>query len=215
MIPVITGFAAGGLHVFSGIDHLSALAPMAVADSSRAGRTGGLWGLGHGAGVVLVGGLGLWLRSFVDVEAWSAWAEFVVGFLLLGIGVWALRKANTLEIHVHPHEHDTTVHEHIHSHDRDTRSHRHTVLGVGILHGMAGSGHLFGVLPALALPTDEAVVYLISYLVAAVVSMASFAYLLGFLTRKGGSEWVTRLMLGSGVLAIGVGLFWIYNSWPF
>ena len=41
----------GGLHVFSGVDHLAALAPVAVADAQRAGRTGMVWGLGHGIGV--------------------------------------------------------------------------------------------------------------------------------------------------------------------
>lgn len=215
MIPMVTGFAAGGLHVFSGVDHLSALAPMAVESPSEAGRTGSIWGLGHGIGVVIVGGVGLWLRSLVDIDVWSAWAEFIVGFLLIGIGVWAIRRALRLEIHVHSHDHDANSHEHIHSHDPEDRSHRHVVLGVGIFHGMAGSGHLFGVLPALALPTNEAVLYLMAYLIAAVISMGVFAFLLGALARKGGSKWVTRLMFGSGILALGVGLFWVVNSRPF
>lgn len=200
--------------MFSGVDHLAALAPMAIEDPSRAGRTGGLWGLGHGIGVVMVGGLGLWLRSLIDIDAWSAWAEFIVGFLLVGIGVWAIWRAARTEIHTHSHEHTTDSHEHLHSHDPGDRTHRHAVIGVGIFHGMAGSGHLFGVIPALALPTAQAAIYLTAYLIAAVVSMGVFAYMLGFLARKGGSVWVTRLMLGSGILAIGVGLFWIVNSWP-
>lgn len=188
---------------------------MAVENPSQAGKTGSVWGLGHGIGVVIIGGLGLWLRSFVDIEAWSAWAEFIVGFLLVGIGVWAIRRATLVKIHAHPHEHDTSSHDHIHTHDADSRNHHHIVLGVGIFHGMAGTGHLFGVLPALALKTSEAALYLTAYLVAAVVSMGSFAYLLGALARKSGSVWVTRLMFGSGILAIAVGLFWIINSRPF
>ncbi len=215
MIPLITGLAAGGLHVFSGVDHLAALAPMAVENPGRAGRNGGLWGLGHGLGVVIVGGLGLWLRSLVDIEAWSSWAEFAVGFLLIGVGVWAITRARQIEIHAHSHEHESSTHAHIHSHGPGGHNHRHIVLGVGIFHGMAGSGHLFGVIPALALPLSEAALYLTAYLVAAVLAMGSFAYLLGILARKGGSEWVNRLMYGSGGLAIAVGLFWIVNSWPF
>ena len=83
MIPILTGFAAGGLHVFSGVDHLAALAPAAVENPSGAVRTGVFWGLGHGIGVVIIGGIGLALRGLVDVESWSGWAEFLVGFLLI------------------------------------------------------------------------------------------------------------------------------------
>ena len=56
MIAILAGLAAGGLHVFAGVDHLAALAPLAVEAPSKAGRTGGFWGLGHGLGVVIVGG---------------------------------------------------------------------------------------------------------------------------------------------------------------
>ena len=215
MIPILTGLAAGGLHVFSGVDHLAALAPLAVEDPSKAGRTGGFWGLGHGLGVVIVGGIGLVLRSLVDITAWSAWAEFLVGFLLIGVGVWAIYRAGRIQIHEHPHVHSEESHGHVHSHDPGEQTHHHAALGVGLLHGMAGSGHLFGVLPALALPTTQAVIYLMAYLVAAVVSMGTFAYGLGVLARRSGTEWITRLMYSSGVLAILVGVFWIFRSRPF
>ena len=83
------------------------------------------------------------------------------------------------------------------------------------MHGMAGSGHLFGVVPALALPTAQAIAYLTAYLVAAVVAMGGFAYGLGVFAKRSGAEWITRLMYSSGVLAILVGVFWIFGSRPF
>lgn len=215
MIPVLTGLAAGGLHVFSGVDHLAALAPVAVDDPTAAGRTGMFWGLGHGIGVAIIGGIGLVLRGFVDLEAWSGWAEFLVGFLLMGIGVWAIVRSMRLEVHGHQHEHDETAHAHIHAHNPGDRSHGHAALGVGILHGMAGGGHLFGVLPALALPTGQAIIYLGSYLVASVVAMGAFAYGVGALATRSGPGVVKRLMFGSGVLALIVGVVWIVASWPF
>ncbi len=215
MIPILTGFAAGGLHVFSGVDHLAALAPAAVENPSNAAKTGTFWGLGHGIGVFIIGGIGLVLRGFVDLEAWSGWAEFLVGFLLIGIGMWAMVRSRTIEIHGHPHEHDDTAHEHIHAHDPGDRSHHHAALGVGIFHGMAGGGHLFGVLPALALPTGQAIMYLLAYLVASVIAMSAFAYGVGTLAVRSGTEWITRLMFASGVLAAAVGVFWIYSTWPF
>ena len=79
---------------------------------------------------------------------------------------------------------------------------------------MAGGGHLFGVLPALALPTHEAILYLLAYLVASVVAMGAFAYGIGTLARRSGDTWIKRLMYGSGALAIAVGVFWVVSTWP-
>lgn len=215
MIPMLTGFAAGGLHVFSGVDHLAALAPVAVENPSRAARTGMFWGFGHGIGVAIIGGVGLVLRGFIDVEAWSGWAEFLVGFLLIGIGIWAMTRARRIEVHVHRHSHNEAPHEHVHAHSPADGSHHHAALGVGLLHGMAGGGHLFGVLPALALPTHQAIMYLAAYLAASVVAMGGFAFGIGVLVRKTGTRWVARLMFTSGILAVAVGLVWIVSSWPF
>ncbi len=79
---------------------------------------------------------------------------------------------------------------------------------------MAGTGYLFGVLPALALPITEAVIYLAAFLVASVVGMSMFAFGLGVMVRRSSSEWVTRMMYGSGGLALAVGVIWVINSWP-
>lgn len=214
MIPLLTGLAAGGLHVFSGPDHLAALAPVALELPSQAAKTGGYWGLGHGIGVVAVGGLGLWLRSFIDVEAWSAWAEFSVGILLIAVGAWAIVRARRLEIHAHAHDHSEAIHAHLHAHGDRQTGHRHAAMGIGILHGVAGTGHLFGVVPALALPVGEAAVYLVSYLASAVAAMAGFAWVLGVAARRGGPGAIRWLMLGSGVVAAAVGGVWLIRSWP-
>jgi hypothetical protein len=210
LISIATGFVAGLLHVFVGVDHLAALAPIAVEDPSRATITGAKWGLGHGLGVLIVGGIGLAFRSTIDIEQVSAWAEFAVGFMLIAIGIWAIAKSRRVEIHQHSHDHNKDAHEHLHAHQPSDESHRHAALGVGLLHGMAGSGHLFGVLPALALPTNEAVFYLVAYLVAAVGGMAGFGFFIGRVSKGGGAERVTRLMFGSGVVAIAVGAIWLF-----
>ncbi len=87
-------------------------------------------------------------------------------------------------------------------------------MGVGLFHGVAGSGHLFGVVPALALATPEALLYLAAYLAAAVAAMSLFAAILGAVALRGGSSSIAGLMYGSGLVAMVVGLVWMITAWP-
>ena len=89
MITVLSGFAAGSLHVLSGPDHLAALAPMAAADHGKATALGFRWGLGHGLGAAGLGLLAILGRGLIHVEDWSAGAEAIVGIALVGLGLWS------------------------------------------------------------------------------------------------------------------------------
>src|ERR1039458_1913039 len=60
MIAVLTGLLAGLIHVWTGPDHLTAIAPLAVRRPERAWIPGARWGLGHSAGVAVVGLLAPW-----------------------------------------------------------------------------------------------------------------------------------------------------------
>ena len=94
------------------------------------------------------------------------------------------------------------------------QGHGHTAFWVGMLHGAAGGGHLLGVLPSLALSPQNACFYLASYFIAAVLSMALFASLLGRLSLDRGPLFLQRLMYSASLVVLGVGLVWSYQSWP-
>jgi hypothetical protein len=68
--------------------------------------------------------------------------------------------------------------------------------------------------PALALPPADAAVYILAYLGAAVLSMAAFGGLVGTVLARGGQRRLRTMMMYSGGMAIAVGLFWSWNSWP-
>ena len=93
MTLAFAGLVAGFVHVLFGADHLAAIAPYAVDGKSRAWQTGVRWGLGHAAGVFGIGLLVLALRDALPVEAVSAWGERLVGFALIGIGIWGICAA--------------------------------------------------------------------------------------------------------------------------
>jgi len=198
------------MHVVSGPDHLVAVAPLAIQKPGLGLRVGTAWGLGHATGVIGLGLLGVAARTFVDVGRISVWSEVLVGGVLIGIGVWALWQSRA----PHPHEH---LHVHSVEEPHTEAAHRHhkrSAYAVGILHGAAGTGHLLGVLPALALAPREGLVYLASYGIAAVAAMATFGALMGSIGHRISPNILRRVMQAFGYAAIGLGTYWIASGWP-
>lgn len=219
LLAGLAGLAAGSSHVVTGPDHIAAVLPLSVGQGRRAVHVGLAWGAGHAAGVVVLAALGQVLRSWIDVEAWSAGAESMVGVLLIALGAWTLWRTRAVVVHTHDHDHDHDDHEHVHVHVADPtvgtddhpeapHTHPHSAAGFGLLHGAAGTGHLLGVLPTLALPTPvHAAAYVAGYLVAAVAVMGVVGAVAGRgLTDPGRVSWALR---ASGVAAIVVGAVWI------
>ena len=223
MIAVITGLIAGTVHVLTGPDHLTAIAPLAVRRPVRSWVPGVRWGVGHSAGVGAVGLLSLWLRDLLPVDLLSTWGERLVGVMLFGIGLWALRRALKQNVHTHEHEHDGDRHVHFHVHGHHTAhdepsAHRHThaAFAIGTVHGLAGSSHFLGVLPILALPnTTQAVAYLIAFGFGTVFAMALFSWGIGCVASRCAANGVRvyRGLMGfCAASAMAVGCFWVATS---
>jgi ABC-type nickel/cobalt efflux system permease component RcnA len=230
---IIAGLTAGAVHVLAGPDHLAAVAPLAANGDGSPWRSGLLWGLGHAGGVLLVGFAAILLRGLLPVELLSDWSEQLVGLVLIGIGAWGIWQSRRQGVHTHEHAHGQARHVHLHVHplDREERrehaagsdhphggTHVHArtsgmALGVGILHGLAGSAHFLGVLPALALPTrTAAATYVGCFGFGTVAAMTGFAALIGRLADRSaekGTRAYQRLLGVLGVLAIAVGIAWL------
>jgi hypothetical protein len=216
MLAVISGALAGIFHVLSGPDHLAAVAPLAASDRARSWRAGWTWGIGHASGVMVVAALAVLLRDALPpVADISAWGERLVGGALIALGLWSLSRAARLRRARHTH--GATEHEHVHV-QRGPQwmrrlGHGHASFAVGLLHGVAGSSHFFGVLPALALPTPAASFgYIAAFGVGTVVAMSVFAGLVGRASTGGVRIPHHRLMAGTGVAAITVGCAWIAGA---
>lgn len=222
-LTLASGLAAGALHVAGGIDHLAALLPLSVGQRGRAFGLGARWGLGHSAGVLAIGALGLLLRERLDLGAVSGWGERMVGVMLIGLGLLGIRRALRLEVHAHRHEHDGMTHAHLHLHGPagahaaaagvPPHQHRHTAFWAGTVHGVAGTAHVLGVLPALALGSVAASgAYLLSFAMGTVLAMGAFAGLVGAGSARAAERAPSRLrgLLGAaGAAAVLVGLVWL------
>lgn len=187
------GLAAGLLHVFSGPDHLAAVAPLA-ADSDRAQwRTGLEWGVGHTIGVLLIACLLLLVREQLPLDAISAYGERLVGVALILVGGWGVWKASRTGFKPH--------------------SHAGASFGMGALHGLAGSSHLFGVLPALAFATRiEAALYLTGFGAGAIVGMTAFSAIMGLLSSRFSRRHSSGLLYASSAAALVIGGFWLVGQ---
>lgn len=215
MLIALTGALAGLFHVLSGPDHLAAVAPLAAADRDRGWFAGWTWGIGHASGVVVVAAVASLLRDLLPpIEIISAWGERIVGVALIGIGAWALRR--TGRIGTSPHVHGTMSHEHTHVQAGPAwmrrLGHAHASFYMGILHGVAGSSHFFGVLPALALPSQQAsMIYIGAFGAGTVAAMTAFAAAVGSIgwRLRPGTRPYRAMMLTTAVMAIGVGGWWL------
>lgn len=238
MFIAIEGILAGIGHVITGPDHLVGVAPLA-ADRSKRIRpavVGATWGLGHGLGVAVLGVLGQTLLSAADVEIASIWAERLVGLILIVMGLIAIKRARSVVIHEHVHRHGGEEHVHLHVHGHGNgghgrnvsagptqgtelanghaggHGHGHAAFGIGVVHGLAGAGHFWAVLPSLAMGRAEAAVYIAGYIGASIVIMTAFGAFLGRVSSALGLGWLPRFLTGVGAITVAIGVFWAAQS---
>ena len=216
LIPFLTGLAAGAIHVFAGVDHLVAMAPLSLTRPLRAIRSAFAWGLGHSTGVLALGLVAVLIKDVAQLKMMSSWAEFLVGFALLVVGGLAVRTALGLEIHAHPHDHGMNkAHEHLHLHIRGGGRHwrhSHAASGLGFLHGLAGASHLLAVMPALALPPLGAASYLVAYLGGSVIAMLLTVVTISLITIRSGAHLLPLLIGMTGGISIVTGAIWLQRT---
>lgn len=199
MFAFLAGLAAGLLHVFSGPDHLAAVAPLASDRERGQWVTGLQWGIGHTLGVLLIATLLLLIKERLPLDAISVYSERIVGVSLIAIGGWGVRRAWLLR--------RSGAEAHSHSH-----SHTGASFTMGAIHGLAGSSHLFGVLPALAFPSRaSSALYLAGFGVGAIAGMTAFSAAVGLLSTRMGRRHrsYSGLLYATSAAALVVGGAWL------
>jgi hypothetical protein len=217
-----TALVLGAAHSFAP-DHLAAVSIFVTRHPGwrRALGLGARWGLGHSLVIVTLGSV-LAISGATLPDRFASMAERVVGLTLVGLGVAALWRARRL--HAHWHTHDGVRHWHVHAHrsegeragtpHRDAHRHAHgAMLGIGMLHGLAGTGALVVGLPvATSVTASRAVLFLAAFGVGTIVAMALFGAAAGWLMR-GASAASMALHRGAitatGLVSIAVGAWWL------
>lgn len=223
--PVLAfGFVLGLKHAVEA-DHLAAVSAIVSERKSLwvSSLVGGLWGLGHTISL-LVAGVAVILFHFQIGERTEQALEFVVGLMLVALGINALRKlARGGHLHLHVHEHSGRKHIHPHFHDgkpeRDPHTHHGLRLGprpmlVGMIHGLAGSAALtLLVLSTIPSPL-VGILYLIIFGIGSAGGMMLMSALFGLPAYLTATRF-TRANLAvrglAGLFSLCLGLFTVYQ----
>ncbi len=218
-----------GLRHASDPDHLAAITTLIASEQERerarkASLMGLLWGLGHGTTLVLLG-LPLVLLGRYLPQAVQQTAEVVIGGIIVFLAVRLLLRWRRGLYHAHTHSHEGgPLHRHLHSHSGPAgASHEHahdvpqrTLLssyGVGLVHGIGGSGGLTLLLLSTISDKAGAAVALLLFAAGTALSMALLSTAFG-LTIAGGpiGRNFERVVPVLGVLGVGFGVWYALGA---
>jgi hypothetical protein len=211
----LLGLGLGVKHAFEA-DHVAAVCALVARRGTvaRAARSGALWGLGHGA-VIIVAGAALVLLGARVPGPVAAALDAAVAVMLVGLGISALRGAPGGEGVSRGHAHGN---EHVHFHDHaDPGDHpgptRRPIL-IGIVHGASGTAALTLLVASTIPARAEALAFITLFGLASIVGMAAAAALLAWPLRKAALHAPAiarglRGMAGVGSIAAGLMVAWI------
>ncbi len=213
------GFLVGIAHALDA-DHVAAVAAMMERDEGprRAIARGMAWGVGHTLALFAICSTVLLLGLTISGRI-EAGLELAVGLMIVALGLRVFWKLRRDRVHIHVHDHGGARHVHAHSHAGDpvphpasAHAHRHRellpTLGVGLVHGAAGSAGLLVLVVASAPTLGAALAAFAVFGVGSLLGMTALTAVASYplaLIHRGGAGMRTALALGVGALALGVG----------
>jgi high-affinity nickel permease len=216
-----------GLRHASDPDHLAAVTTLIASEKDgrgtrKAGSMGLSWGMGHGTSLVLIGLplvlLGRYLPGLVQQAA-----EALIGVIIILLAVRLLIRWRRGHFHVHAHSHSgEPMHRHVHSHESDSsHEHAHHVslrtplssYGIGLVHGIGGSGGLTLLLLSTIPDPAQATGALVIFACGTAVSMALLSTAFGFAIASGpiGRNF-ERLTPALGALSLAFGAWYMLGA---
>ncbi len=216
-----------GLRHASDPDHLAAVTALIASEEGRnrirkATFMGLSWGLGHATTLVLVGLPLVVLGAYLPERVQQA-AEVAIGAIIVLLAVRLLMRWRRGLFHAHAHTHGGETHRHLHSHAEDA-AHEHlhatsnmrtplSAYGVGLVHGVGGSGGLTLLLLSTIRDPAQATGALLIFAAGTAISMALLSTAFGFAIAAGplarNFERVAPIL---GVLAAAFGVWYALGA---
>ena len=224
------GFLLGLRHALDA-DHVAAVAALATRARSirETVKTGVAWGIGHTVtlfavcAVIIVSGIAF-------PERIAGTLEFLVGLMLVGLGIDVIQRIVRERLHVHAHAHlDQGSHIHFHSHENETdhnasehdHDHRSTLpkraLAIGLMHGLAGSAALLLLAVSQQISTTEALIYVLVFGIGSIGGMAILSAAIAWpimASARRGTDVFKKFNLAIGAGTAAIGAFVVFHSFP-
>ncbi len=227
------GFLIGMRHALEA-DHIAAVATLVSKTNNlkQAIKLGSIWGFGHTITLFFVGTLVLMTNFFVP-SVITGWLEFIVGIMLVILGIDVVRRIVKDKVHFHTHQHnEMSPHFHAHSHKGEgvetesesviskhldnNHAHHHQqidqlsfrALFIGVLHGMAGSAALILLTLETIKSPLQGLIYIALFGLGSILGMALLSYIISVPLRASAKSltWMNNgLQLGIGIFTIALG----------
>ena len=199
LLPLLFALGIGFSHAFEA-DHLVAIMNIVTNRNKTnvALKDGIYWGLGHTTTVFVIGAIFI-LSKLVVNESFFGYLEGLVGVILIILGVFRLRKLFTKTKN---------------SQDVKAHSGHKLAYGVGLIHGLAGSGAVIIIaMTEIKQPLSE-LFYLLSFGLGSIVGMliAATIFSLPFskqLFKSGKLQ--TGMVVFSSLLCLAYGGYMVYG----
>ncbi|MCO6488018.1 MAG: urease accessory protein [Phaeodactylibacter sp.] len=201
--PLLFAAVVGFSHAFEA-DHLVAVSSIVTRRDklALAVKDGIYWGAGHTSTIVLIGLL-IIVGRVTFPDGYFGYFEAAVGLMLVALGAWRLcnyfrtRRQN--------------------SEWMDAADNHHLAYGVGLVHGLAGSGAMILLVMTEIQSNFSSMIYLLIFGIGSIAGMlvAAGIFSLPFSRRITGNQSLQLgLIVASSLLCIGYGAYVFLENWP-
>lgn len=214
------GFILGIKHAIEP-DHVIAVSTIASQSKKllRSSLAGVFWGIGHTATLFIIGIVLILMKGEIP-EKWAMSLEFLVGIMLVYLGITTILSFKN--IHLHKHEQNGELQKHVHSHEYiGKHEHQHQLkkvsylksMLIGLIHGLAGSGAMIVLTMSTVNSAWEAAVYILIFGAGTVIGMLIFTTIIGipfvFSSKKFSLN--KSLTQVTGLISTVFGIYYMYN----
>jgi ABC-type nickel/cobalt efflux system permease component RcnA len=217
---LVLGFILGVKHAIEP-DHVIAVSTIASQSKKlyRSSLAGVFWGIGHTATLFIIGIVLILMKGEIT-EKWAMSLEFLVGIMLVYLGVTSIRSFKNMHVHENDHNGETVkyVHSHKYSKEQEHRYQHKDIsyvksMVVGLIHGLAGSAAMILLTMSTVKSVWEGAIYILIFGAGTVVGMLFFTTIIGIpfvLSAKKLNINKTFTQL-TGIVSTAFGIYYMYN----
>ncbi|MBP1934347.1 sulfite exporter TauE/SafE family protein [Ammoniphilus resinae] len=188
-------------------DHIIAVSTIASRSKklSRSSLAGVFWGIGHTATLFIVCILLILMKGEIP-EKWAMSLEFLVGIMLVYLGITSILSFRNHRLHQH--DHGDGEHKHQHQDISYLKS-----MIIGLVHGLAGSAAMVLLTMSTVKNIWEGAFYILIFGIGTVIGMLSFTTIIGIPFVLSAKKINIHKMLSqvTGFISTAFGVYYMYN----